>query len=81
MQIRKKNANRVGKVLIAESGADWCPKKHTKNPTIFTCCFFLMGVLAPKKVFYKYLAEFSYNNFFEKSNIFGENGGKNVGRT
>ncbi len=22
---------------------------------------------------------FSFNNFFEKSNIFGENGGKNVG--
>ncbi len=24
----------MGKGLIAESGVDWCPKKHTKNPTI-----------------------------------------------
>ncbi len=36
-----------GKDLIAESGVDWCPKNHTKSPTITARCFFLNGGLTP----------------------------------
>ncbi len=60
-QIRKKSANCADKGLIANSGADWCPKKHTKNPTISIRCFFLMGGFEPQKtVFCKYLTEYAF---------------------
>ncbi len=58
---KEKSANRAGGGLIAESGVEWCPKEHTKNPTISARCFFLnRGLKHKKTVFRKYLTEFAF---------------------
>ncbi len=59
----------LDKGLIAESGIDWRPKKHTKIPTKSASYFFLKGgcdppppthTLPQKIASYKYLPEYAF---------------------